>query len=295
MIGTAGWSIPRAEQEHFPGGGSHLERYARRFAVAEINSSFHRSHRTAIWARWREYVSATFRFSVKVPKTITHEHRLIGAAALLDEFLSGVKSLGARLGCLLVQLPPSLAFDPPAGFRFSVKMPKAITHSRGLKDSSELLVSFLDEVSLLESGLGAFLVQLPPKLVFDPAVAEEFFKELRGRTAMPIVCEPRHESWFGEPADRLLQSYEVARVAADPARVASAGEPGGWRGMSYYRLHGSPKMYYSAYATDFIAALAARVKEDAANRRNVWVIFDNTTLGAATRNALELAEELHVR
>ncbi|MFL6538135.1 MAG: DUF72 domain-containing protein [Chthoniobacterales bacterium] len=239
LIGTAGWSIPRAEQDHFPGGGSHLERYARRFAVAEINSSFHRSHRAATWARWRESVSATFRFSVKVPK--------------------------------------------------------AITHTAGLKDSSGRLASFIEEVSGLESRLGAFLVQLPPKLVFNSAVAEEFFGELRASTSLPIVCEPRHESWFGEPADRLLQSYEVARVAADPARVASAGEPGGWRGMSYYRLHGSPKMYYSAYATDFIAALAARVKEDAANRRNVWVIFDNTTLGAATRNALELAEELHVR
>jgi uncharacterized protein YecE (DUF72 family) len=88
----------------------------------------------------------------------------------------------------------------------------------------------------------------------------------------------------------LLQSYEVARVAADPARVPVAGVSGGWRGMSYYRLHGSPKMYYSSYSPEFIVRLAARVKEDAANERDVWVIFDNTTLGAATRNVQELAE-----
>ncbi|MFL6584893.1 MAG: DUF72 domain-containing protein [Chthoniobacterales bacterium] len=238
LVGTAGWSIPRAEQEHFPGAGSHLERYASRLAVAEINSSFHRSHRATTWARWRDSV--------------------------------------------------------PESFRFSAKLPKAITHSRGLKDSSDLLVSFLDETAVLGNRLGAFLVQLPPKLIFDSALAEEFFEALRARTALAVVCEPRHESWFGESAERLLQTFEVARVAADPARVPSAAAPGGWRGMSYYRLHGSPKMYYSAYAAEFIAALAARVAEDAANRRDVWVIFDNTTLGAATRNARELAEVLRV-
>ena len=118
--------------------------------------------------------------------------------------------------------------------------------------------------------------------MFDSALADAFFADLRGRTALPVACEPRHESWFGESADRLLQRYEIARVAADPARVPSAGSPGGWRGFSYYRLHGSPKIYYSAYSDDFIAALADRVTNDATDSRDVWVIFDNTTLGAAT-------------
>jgi uncharacterized protein YecE (DUF72 family) len=93
----------------------------------------------------------------------------------------------------------------------------------------------------------------------------------------------------------LLQSYEVARVAADPARVPAAAVPGGWRGMTYCRLHGAPKVYYSAYSSEFMKALATRVKEDAAGGRDVWVIFDNTTLGAATRNARELADELYAR
>lgn len=86
----------------------------------------------------------------------------------------------------------------------------------------------------------------------------------------------------------------MARVAADPARVPAAAVPGGWRGITYYRLHGSPKMYYSAYAAEFVAGLAARLKQDAADHRDVYVIFDNTTFGAATRNARELAEVLRV-
>ncbi len=93
-------------------------------------------------------------------------------------------------------------------------------------------------------------------------------------------------------ADDLLRELGVARVAADPARVPEAAEPAGWQGASYYRLHGSPKMYYSAYSEEYLDALAARLRADAAAGRSVWCIFDNTTLGAATRNALDLRSRL---
>jgi uncharacterized protein YecE (DUF72 family) len=51
-------------------------------------------------------------------------------------------------------------------------------------------------------------------------------------------------------------------------------------------------MYYSAYSAEYLDALAARLRADAAAGRNVWCIFDNTTLGAATRNALDLRSRL---
>jgi uncharacterized protein YecE (DUF72 family) len=69
-IGCAGWSLPRVEQERFPAAGSHLERYASVFDAVEINSSFHRPHRPATYARWAAAVPSSFRFSVKLPKTI---------------------------------------------------------------------------------------------------------------------------------------------------------------------------------------------------------------------------------
>lgn len=238
LIGTAGWSLPRAEQENFAGSGSHLERYAARFPVVEINSSFHRSHRAATWLRWRDAVPHSFRFSVKMPKTITHTHQL--------------------------------------------------------RETDELVASFLAEAGALGHKLGCLLVQLPPKVSFDRAVAGEFFASLRARTSLPIACEPRHASWFEEAPDRLLESCRVARVAADPARVPAAAEPGGWRGFSYYRLHGSPKIYYSAYSAEFLSALAARVRSEGSAGATTWVIFDNTTLGAATGNALDLAQALRL-
>jgi uncharacterized protein YecE (DUF72 family) len=239
LVGCAGWSLPRAEQVEFPEAGSHLERYASRFAAVEINSSFHRPHRPATYARWSASVPQFFRFSVKVPRTITHGLRLQQAGALLESFLSEVAGLEDKLGCLLVQLPPSLAFEPD--------------------------------------------------------VAARFFSDLRSRSPVPLACEPRHASWFEPWADDLLRELEVARVAADPVRVPEAMEPGGWRGMSYYRLHGSPRMYYSAYSEEHIDALASRVQAEAAAGRNVWCIFDNTTLGAATRNALDLRSRLDRR
>jgi len=236
LVGTAGWSLPKAEQPAFPPGGSHLARYAARFPVAEINSSFHRPHRASTWARWAAETPDDFRFSAKIPKSITHVRRLADAGAPLDTFLSEAAGLGEKLACLLVQLPPSLALDEP--------------------------------------------------------VAHAFFADLRARTAVAVACEPRHPTWFAADADAMLAELGIARVAADPARVPAAAEPGGARDLVYHRLHGSPRMYYSAYGDDFLADLAARMRADAATAREVWCVFDNTAAGAATRNALDLSAAL---
>ena len=110
-IGCAGWSLPRDAQPAFALEGSHLQRYASRLNAVEINSSFHRPHNRATYERWAGAVPADFRFCVKLPRTITHDMRLIDAGSLLDEFLAQAGGLGTRLGCLLVQLPPSLEFQ----------------------------------------------------------------------------------------------------------------------------------------------------------------------------------------
>src|SRR5688500_19463080 len=110
-VGCAGWSIPSRHAQLFGEGDSHLARYATRFDVTEINSTFHRPHRAGTFERWASSVPARFRFSVKLPKTITHEARLHGAGDALTAFFDAVAGLGPKLGGVLVQLPPSLAFD----------------------------------------------------------------------------------------------------------------------------------------------------------------------------------------
>jgi uncharacterized protein YecE (DUF72 family) len=117
-IGTAGWSIPREHAASFTplgnGDDSALARYARVFDAVEINSSFWRHHKPETYARWARTVPSRFRFALKVPRAITHEHGLRGAACarVLDQFLDEVAALGRKLGPLLVQLPPSFALEP---------------------------------------------------------------------------------------------------------------------------------------------------------------------------------------
>src|SRR3954471_16449790 len=110
-IGTAGWTIPKRHAEGFPGEGSHLERYARQFSAAEINSSFHRPHARTTYERWAAAVPGHFRFAVKIPREITHKRRLVDTEDALEAFAGEVAGLGDALGPLLVQLPPSLGFE----------------------------------------------------------------------------------------------------------------------------------------------------------------------------------------
>src|SRR3954469_14763579 len=103
-IGTAGWSIPKEHAAPFPTTGSHLERYGAVFNAVEINSSFYRPHRRATYERWAASVPADFRFAVKVPKAVTHEHRLKDVGDRLDRFIAEVGGLGPTRGPLLVQM-----------------------------------------------------------------------------------------------------------------------------------------------------------------------------------------------
>jgi uncharacterized protein YecE (DUF72 family) len=232
-IGTAGWSVPANVADRFPVEGTSLERYAALFSCAEINSTFHRSHRASTYERWAVSVPDEFRFSAKLPKTITHQRKLAGCEDLLDLFVSEVSPLAGKLAVVLVQLPPSLAFDLP--------------------------------------------------------LASGFFDALRQRTEVPLVCEPRHASWFEPEADAFLADAQVARVAADPVKVESAAAPGGWRGLSYFRLHGSPVPYRSSYDDGRLETYAGAIAEDRKAGKPVWCIFDNTASSAAGGDALKLA------
>ena len=158
-------------------------------------------------------------------------------------------------------------------------------------DVNDVLDRFLAEVIQLGDRLGPLLIQLPPSLAFSAGVAERFLVALRERFDRAVALEPRHASWFEPAADRLVARYLVARVAADPAVVAAAAEPGGWKGIVYYRLHGSPNVYHSSYADEYLEALAKELTR-AARAAAVWCVFDNTAAGAATRNALQVLSRL---
>jgi uncharacterized protein YecE (DUF72 family) len=103
-----------------------LERYSRVFSAVEVNSSFYRAHRPSTWEKWAESVPEQFRFAVKIPKTITHQAKLVDVDALVAPFAEEVRQLGGKLALLLVQLPPSLALDAEIARRFFGTLRQAI-------------------------------------------------------------------------------------------------------------------------------------------------------------------------
>ncbi len=247
-IGTAGWALPSPSYEPQPGfapklplerfgeGGSHLQRYARAYSAVEINSTFYRMHQATTFARWAEAVPPEFRFSVKLAKEITHELGLAAAREPLSRFLAPVRELGVAMGPLLIQLPPSRAFEARR--------------------------------------------------------AAAFFRALRDQYDGLAVLEARHESWFEPPATRLLAAHDVPRVIADPTRVRV--EHGADERLVYYRLHGSPRVYYSGYSPAFLDDLAATIAS-LRDHAEVWCIFDNTAAGFAQGDALGLIDRLAAR
>jgi uncharacterized protein YecE (DUF72 family) len=184
------------------------------------------------------------------------------------------------------------AASVPENFRFAVKVPREITHECGLVETECQLDRFLGEVRELGEKLGPILVQLPPSLDRNDSIAIVFFAMVRERFAGAVVFEPRHATWFLPAADELLQRFRIARVAADPAVVPPAAQPGGWCGLTYYRLHGSPRTYYSEYSAEYLASLADQLSVRAASGP-VWCIFDNTALGHAWSNALDLSKRFN--
>jgi uncharacterized protein YecE (DUF72 family) len=188
----------------------------------------------------------------------------------------------------------------PEDFRFSVKLSKVFTHERRLEDT-EGLAEVLKGVLELGPKLGALLIQLPPSLKFDHRIAARFFRGLRRVYSGNIAFEPRHASWVTDPALKLLQDQKVSKVVADPERCEPElceMEEGFTRiaetaGFAYYRLHGSPVIYRSKYGTRALKNWAKRMRAETA--QDVWCILDNTALGYATGDALELQKMLSER
>ncbi len=228
-VGCAGWShvsgVAPAQQLD----GSQLERYGSVLPAVEINSSFYRAHRKTTYEQWAASVPHAFRFSVKLPRTITHALRLAHADALLAQFKDETAGLGDKLGCVLVQLPPSLQLDL--------------------------------------------------------ALANSFFEKMRSSFECMLACEARHATWFGDEASTMLKAHAITRVIADPCR----GQPGPHEPTTlamYMRLHGSPRMYYSSYSDAYLAKVIHDLAARAQQREAAWVIFDNSASGAALANAL---------
>jgi uncharacterized protein YecE (DUF72 family) len=228
FVATAGWSVPREHASLVKREGTGLQRYSSVLGAAEINSTFYRRHLPKTFERWRDSVPTSFRFSVKLPRAITHEAALAAPAKALAQFFDDIRGLGDKLGPILVQLPASIDFD-----RRRARL-------------------FLRTLRMLHSG--------------------------------PVACEPRHAGWYGPAASATFVEYDIARVVADPARPSAARQAAGSSSLRYTRWHGSPHVYRSSYSDEQLRALAESTLLAPAHSE-IWCVFDNTASGAALNDA----------
>jgi uncharacterized protein YecE (DUF72 family) len=285
-IGISGWRYPPWRGTFYPKDlpqRRELEFASRALPTIELNGSFYSLQAPKSWQAWHDQTPDDFVFSVKAPRYITHILRLRDVAApVANFFASGLANLGAKLGPILWQLPPTLKFDEPL--------------------------------------LADFLALLPRDTVAAEALARRHDAKVKGRVALdygtharPLrhAVEVRHESFATPQFIALLRSERVAFVVADTARrwpefVDVSAD------FVYVRLHGASELYKSGYSDAQLARWAARIDRwragampddgariaraaaKARSGRDVFCYFDNTDKVHAPHNARRLLSQLGI-
>ncbi len=284
-IGISGWRYARWRGTFYPAGLAQrreLEYAAGCFPSVEINGSFYSLQRPDSFQRWHDETPEDFVFSVKGPRFVTHMKRLRDCEqALANFFASGILRLGAKLGPVLWQLPPTLRFDAELLDAFLGSLPR---------DSEAALARARKRDTALMQGRSALAID-------------------RNR---PIrhALEVRHDSFCDPACMRLLRRHNVAVVVADTAGKFPYLEDVS-ADFVYVRLHGDAQLYASGYSDSALARWAARIAawasgaepDDAARvgararkraMRDVYCYFDNDMKVHAPFDARGLMQRLQL-
>ncbi|MFE5671196.1 DUF72 domain-containing protein [Agromyces sp. NPDC056523] len=266
-VGISGWRYKGWRGVFYPKGlrqADELAYAAARMTSIEVNGSFYSLQRPANWQRWRDGTPDGFVYAVKGPRFVTHIKRLRDIdAPLANFFASGVLDLGAKLGPVLWQLPPTLAFDA------------------GLLD--------------------AFLGRLPRSRADAAALAARHDERMEGRASFAVgddaglrhAVEVRHPS-FEDAADEwtaVLERHGIASVTADTAgRYPRLDRT--TADFAYARLHGEEELYASGYDAESLDRWAAWTRSHLDAGRDAYLYFDNDIKARAPYDAMALIARL---
>ena len=263
IVGTSGWNYPPWRGHFFPKGLPHrreLAYLASQMPAVEVNGTFYSLTRPAVCEAWRALVPPDFQFAIKGSRYLTHMLKLANfRAPLANFFASGILRLGSQLGPILWQLPAMVAFDPARAEAFLAALPRDVAAAERLARRPDARVT------------GRACLTAP---------------DGRDRP-LRHALEVRHSSWLSDAALALLERHRVALVVADTAgRYPFAMHD--TADFMYVRLHGSKRLYRSRYSDEELALWSGRVREWMAQRRDVYVFFDNTDKRHAPGDALRL-------
>ena len=283
-IGISGWRFAPWRGAFYPDDlpqRSELAFASARFASIELNGSFYSLQRPEHFARWKAQTPRGFVFSVKAPRYITHILRLRDCRrAMANFFAQGLFELGPKLGPILWQFPPSLAYDEDVFESFLAMLPHTTADAARLAASRE------------------------PRMKGRSRLAFDRSRRIRH------AIEVRHAS-FEDPAFvRQLRRHRVAAVVADT--------DGRWPRIEdvtadflYLRLHGDESLYASGYTDLALDGWARRIRAWSEGRqprdaqriapglrpttrasRDVYCYFDNDVKVLSPRDATTLVEKL---
>lgn len=172
----------------------------------------------------------------------------------------------------------------PAGFTFSVKASRYITHMKKLNEPKEALNRFLKRITALDDKLGPVLFQLPPRWKINTDRLAGFLDLLS--QDFRYVFEFRDESWWDESVYGLLQDHNAAFCIFDlnrrlsPKKITSD--------FVYIRLHGPEDAYQGKYNVQSLAGWAGSFSTYIKDKKRVYCYFDNDQKGYAVENAIQL-------
>jgi len=209
------------------------------------------------------------------------------AAKMLDFYTQHFDTV--ELNNTFYRLAPETAVDEwraqtPAGFLFSAKGSRFLTHMKKLKDPEAGIAKFFERVDRLGRKLGPVLFQLPPRWAVDVERLERFLAALPG--GHRYAFELRDPSWHVPEVYRILRRYRAAFCIFDIAGVHSGFEI--TANFTYVRLHGPGGPYQGSYAVERLEAWAKRIHEWQEELKAVYVYFDNDQAAYAVQNALAL-------
>ncbi|WP_153397635.1 DUF72 domain-containing protein [Ornithinicoccus halotolerans] len=266
-VGISGWRYPPWRGVFYPPGlpqRQELEYAAQHLSTIEINGSFYSLQRPESYTAWAQATPHGFEFAVKGGRFITHMKRLREPETVLANFFAqGLLDLGEKLGPVLWQLPPTLAFDASQLAGFLASLPR--TH-----------------------GAAAELAGRHDHRLDGRAVTSTQLPDRRLRHALEV----RHQSFLDPAFPELLRQHDVALVVAD-----TAGKFPVLRDVTsdlvYVRLHGDTELYVSGYDDEALDRWAVDVLAWAESA-DVYVYFDNDAKVRAPVDAMALADRLGV-
>lgn len=186
------------------------------------------------------------------------------------------------------------ASKAPKGFSFCPKLSRFITHMKKLRDVREPLQRFFEVFASLQKHMGPVLVQLPPRLKFNPGVTTEFFEELKRYKQNQFVLEVRHDTWLTDECFELMRKYKIGFVISQSNQFFPYKEIVTAQNI-YVRFHGPGDLYASGYTEEMLSYYTRKFRKWIEGGHTIWAYFNNDIHGFAFRDAQRLAEKMGVK